>query len=271
MHPSCVIPKGDLEELSNHDKEATSRHLELVSHVVPRKSDLESSERYLAILAHDMQVRKEATYRKIMNIHSELARLSEEVGVQTAPLKKEITRLESGLYDFNMGCSKLKRMVFALKVTSYNGEFISKVTDVALKIRESWMLGTYSYSVPFFTHQFGYRLCLRLYLNGTGSGKGTHLSFYFSVMKGEYDDTLSWPFQQRVTLMLLDQEKRKNIVGDFRPDPSWNNFQQPKERTNLGAGFPKFAPLSVLRDPRYVRNDILYLKVIVDKTGLDQS
>ena len=37
MFSSCVIPKGDIEELSSHDKEATSQHLEIVSHAVRNK------------------------------------------------------------------------------------------------------------------------------------------------------------------------------------------------------------------------------------------
>ena len=67
------------------------------------------------------------------------------------------------------------------------------------------------YSVPFFTSQFQYKMCLRLYLSGDGAGKGTHLSFFLTIMKGEYDALLRWPFQQMVTLMLLDQNKKNDM------------------------------------------------------------
>ena len=126
------------------------------------------------------------------------------------------------------------------------------------------------YSAPFFTSRFGYKLCLRLYLNGDGAGKGTHLSFFLTIMKGEYDALLNWPFQQMVTLMLLDQDKKKNIVQAFRPEPSSSSFWQPKTEMNIASGCPKFAPLSVLSNPSYVIKDALYLKVIIDKTGHDQ-
>ena len=268
---SCVIPKGDLEELSNHDEEATLQHLELVSHVVPRKRDLESSERALAITARDMQKRMEATDRKIMAIHSELARLSEEVGVQIAPLKEKITKLEWNLAVLKNGVSELKVIFLDVKVRSYNGEFIWIIQNVAQLIRETLMGETTCLdSAPFFTSQFGYKVCLLLYLNGDGSGKGTHLSFFLAIMKGDYDVMLSWPFQRRVTMMLLDQDKRKNIVRSFHTEPSSSCFQQPKTKRNSGYGFSKFAPLSVLSNRTYVRKDTLYLKIIVDKTGLDQ-
>jgi hypothetical protein len=39
---------------------------------------------------------------------------------------------------------------------------------------------------------------MRLYLNGDGVGKGTHISLFFVIMKGEYDLLLSWPFKHKV-------------------------------------------------------------------------
>ena len=125
------------------------------------------------------------------------------------------------------------------------------------------------YSAPFFTSQFGYRMCLRLYLNGNGSGKGTHLSFFLTIMRGEYDALLSWPFKQMVTLMLLDQDRKKDIVQCFRPDPSSPIFWKPKAEINVASGYPKFAPLSLLDNPSCSRNDTLYLKVVIDTAGLD--
>ena len=238
--------------------------------MVHRKSDLESSERVLAITGPDMQKLKQATTKQIMAIHSELSRLTEAVGVQIAPLKEEVTRLESSLVDLREGTTELDLMVQALQATSYNGEFIWKIPEVARRTREAQMGKTLSlYSAPFFTSRFGYRLCLRVYLNGDGAGKGTHLSFFLTIMRSEYDGLLKWPFQQMVTLLLLDQDKRANIVQAFRPEPSSSSFQKPKTAMNIASGCPKFAPLSVLSNPSYVKEDTLYLKVIVDKTGLD--
>ena len=271
MLSSCVIPKGDLEELSSHDKEATLEHLELVSHMVHRKRDLESFERVLAITASDMQKQNQATDRKIMAFHGELARLSEEVGVQIAPLTEEVTKLESSLVDFKDSFLELARNVEALHTLSYNGEFMWIIPEVAQRLEEAQMKETtFLYCNPFFTSQFGYRLFLRLYLNGLGSGKGTHISFFIVVMKGQHDALLSWPFQHMVTMMLLDQDKRKDIVQAFIPEPSSPSYQRPKTAVNIPSGFPKFAPHSVLSNSSYVRNDTLYLKVIVNKTGLDQ-
>ena len=52
------------------------------------------------------------------------------------------------------------------------------------------------YSSPFYTHEYGYRLCLVVYSNGYDSGKDTHVSVFLhlTLMAGEYDDQLRWPF-----------------------------------------------------------------------------
>ena len=44
------------------------------------------------------------------------------------------------------------------------------------------------YSTPFYTHQNGYKMCLGADSKGYGSGKGTHVSVFVTVMKGEHDD-----------------------------------------------------------------------------------
>jgi TNF receptor-associated factor 3 len=95
----------------------------------------------------------------------------------------------------------------------------------------SWVLfspgGTLSlYSQPFYTSRYGYKLCARVYLNGDGAGKNSHVSFFLVVMQGDYDDLLTWPFKQRVTLCLLDQRTQRNNMADtFRPDPTSTSFQ----------------------------------------------
>ena len=45
---------------------------------------------------------------------------------------------------------------------------------------------------------------LRVYANGDGSGKGTHLSLFVYLLKGEYDDQLQWPSNANITVQLLN-------------------------------------------------------------------
>ena len=59
----------------------------------------------------------------------------------------------------------------------------------------------------------------RLYLNGDGMGRGTHVSFFFVVMKSEYDALLQWPFSERVTFRLINPyNKEESLKESFIPD-----------------------------------------------------
>ena len=112
-------------------------------------------------------------------------------------------------------------------------------------------------------------MCLFLYLDGDGSGKGTHLSFFSTLMRGEYDALLPWPFKQQVTLALMsqDEEREKHIEKRIIPDPiKCDSFQRPSPHTemNVAFGCPKFAPLSVLDNPAYVKGDVIILKCAVE-------
>ena len=159
------------------------------------------------------------------------------------------------MVNLQKGFAELVFMVQTPQTTSCNGQFIWKIPEISQRTREAQRGKVISlYSAPFFTSRCGYKLCLWLYLNGDGSGKGTHLSSFLTIMRGESDALLSWPFQQMVTLMVLDQDKRKNIVQAFRPEPSSSSFLQPKTEMNIASGCPKFALLSVLSHPSYVRN-----------------
>ncbi len=71
-------------------------------------------------------------------------------------------------------------------IPSYNGTLFWKIESYQRK-RQDAINGvkTALYSPPFYSAQFGYKMCAKIYLNGDGFGKGTHLSLFFVVMRGE--------------------------------------------------------------------------------------
>lgn len=111
----------------------------------------------------------------------------------------------------------------------------------------------------------GYKMCARIYLNGDGMGKGTHVSVFFVLMRGQYDAMLKWPFRQKVTFMFLDQNNREHVVDAFRPDPTSSSFKKPSTEMNIASGCPLFMALSALdsQTTAYVRDNTAFLKIIV--------
>ena len=59
------------------------------------------------------------------------------------------------------------------------------------------------FSLPFYSHPKGYKMCLRVDANGHGQGKHTHTSIHIHLMKREFDDQLKWPFRGEVIIKLL--------------------------------------------------------------------
>ncbi|MTI11651.1 MATH domain-containing protein, partial [Sansalvadorimonas verongulae] len=106
------------------------------------------------------------------------------------------------------------------------------------------------YSSPFYTDEYGYKLCLRLYMNGDGKGEGTHLSIFVAVMKNYYDALLQWPINKMVSIELLDQsphiESRQNHEALFLTNPKSRSFQRPVTDMNVASGISQFIPLSEL-------------------------
>ena len=66
------------------------------------------------------------------------------------------------------------------------------------------------YSPPFYTGPVGYKLQLVVDPDGSSTAKGTHVSVFLYLMKGEDDDCLGWPFKGCVTVKLLNWKEDKN-------------------------------------------------------------
>ena len=111
-----------------------------------------------------------------------------------------------------------------------------------------------------------FQVCAKMYLNGDGMGKGSHLSLFFVIMCGDYDALLPWPFRQKVSFKLIDQGGDQHIVDSFTPDPNSSSFQRPTSKMNIASGCPKFVPKSVLKSRGYIKDNAIILKITVDPT-----
>ena len=61
------------------------------------------------------------------------------------------------------------------------------------------------FSDPVYSHFGGYKMCLCVFPNGHKEGKGTHVSVYVYLMRGDNDDNLKWPFEGIIKVSLLNQ------------------------------------------------------------------
>ncbi|XP_033735382.1 TNF receptor-associated factor 3-like isoform X2 [Pecten maximus] len=176
------------------------------------------------------------------------------------------TQLERQLDLNDSKLNKLDLEIRLMETADHTGTLMWKVSDFARRTQEAISGKTLSlYSQPFYSSRYGYRMCARVYLNGDGAGKGTHLSFFFVLMKGDFDELLHWPFKQQVTLMLLDQSGTgQDIRETFVPTPNGNSFQRPQTEMNVACGVPRFCHLDRLESDMYLRNDTIFLMAKID-------
>ena len=65
-------------------------------------------------------------------------------------------------------------------------------------------------SPPFYTHTHGYRMCIKVFVNGIDYHERGQLSMFSFLMRGDFDDDLQWPFEGAITIQLLNQLQDTN-------------------------------------------------------------
>lgn len=181
---------------------------------------------------------------------------------------ERIKQLEAKLHMKEVIIAEHALKISNLETTVYDGNLMWRIPEWTKKRREA-VSGqcTSIYSTAFYTSRSGYKMCVRLYPNGDGMGKGTHVSIFFVIMRGNYDALLGWPFGHRVIFRMIDQGQNGNhLIDSFRPDPSSTSFKRPTSEMNIASGCPLFMPLSKLDDPSvsYVKDDVMYVNVCLD-------
>ena len=189
---------------------------------------------------------------------------------QLLKMSETLQTVQSHLTQYGVAIDEVRLRQDILDVKMTNGVLIWKIPDIRRRYRDAVDGRTISlYSPPFYTSPHGYRMCIRTYLNGDGSGRGTHISLFFVVMRSEQDNLLPWPFKQSVRFTLINQKSPTGSITEaFVPDLNSPSFQKPERDMNVASGFPKFAPQSILKDESFTLGNMIYIKCQIDVSGL---
>ena len=169
----------------------------------------------------------------------------------------QFDRVEHSLarHEIQLADQDLKLQI--METTSYDGILSWKIFEFQRRFREAVDGKTLPiYSPPFYTARYGYKVCARASLNGDG------MVLFFIVMQGEHDGSLEWPFQETITIKLLDEENTCQASKTFRPDPNSSSFQRPMSYMNVASGCPMFCPIRLLRS-RCVHDDSILIEITV--------
>ena len=140
-----------------------------------------------------------------------------------------------------------------------------KMSEYSVKRRDAieW------YSDPFYTHNKGYKMCLNIFAAGS-DGESTHLSVYLHLMKGPYDDELTWPLTEELEIKLLNQindsehDSGTITYNDDIPD-CYTERVTNSIKSECGWGWPEYASNEDLNEItptcQFLKDDCLFFQV----------
>ena len=244
------LPCKALEAHENNDR----YHLQLV---------MKNSQETIAALQSDMDKLTVA----LKYSQDKFAALQGEVDKQTRCSQDTIAALRNDMDKLRKANTSLRSEINGLQTTqaqlhktlTLKDKTIFKVTRFQQKKRVDAVFNSpYFYSSPK-----GYHMYIMVYANGDDDGKGTHISVYAMVEKGDFDYKLKWPFVGDVTLTLLNQLEDKNHCEDTINVTSGCNV-----RAGQGRGYHKFILHSSLgfngvKNTQYLKDNTLYFMVSV--------
>ncbi|XP_041365167.1 TNF receptor-associated factor 6-like isoform X2 [Gigantopelta aegis] len=283
--PSAGVAQGS-GNISPIQSVGVTTHSSLVSSI--RKEDVQMTQE-LSFLKHHSEGDREdenkgevslvgpPPYRPFSSLNLDM--LSKQ---QTSLMKheKSLTELQEGkkvLENVNKELSwKVQRLENTLRDVegrSCNGNYFWRIKNY-YRLRKEAEEGesTALHSPSFYSSFFGYKLCIRVNLNGVDSARGSYLSVFIHFMQGEFDDMLDWPFSGRIILSVVDQntpcEVRNHVSETLIAKPQLAAFQRPvTTRNHKGFGYMEFLPLALMDNSSFVRNDTLIIRAQVIPSG----
>ena len=204
--------------------------------------------------------------------HPELAKKSEckdeQPLEQFTQTEKYLLSLSESIIDGNESLWSLTLFVSS-EMLDQVAPAIIRMVDFAKsrQMKEDW------YSKPFLAFNEGYQMCLRVYADGFGDGKGTHVSVFLHLMKGEHDDKLEqsghWPLRGEFIVELLNQlsdkdhHSRKMMFTAHTDDDSTKRVVKGNKATT-GWGLHQFISHDTLlqhSNSGYLKSNILYFRI----------
>lgn len=182
----------------------------------------------------------------------------------------KITYVERKLKEQTTQVQQMHNVIKDLESRCSNGHYTWVIKEFSQKRHEAKTgTGTVLHSTGFYTSFRGYKMCLRINLNGVETGFGTHLSLFVHLMRGEFDDNLVWPFTGKIILIVSDQSDAKNdIVETLVGNGAIAAFHKPSSsRNHKGFGYMEFVPLSRIDNSVYVKNNTLIIRCQVQESS----
>ena len=212
---------------------------------------------------------------EIQRLKGELQQAKREKDEEMSLMREMLDTLKHSLEDQERRLRVAETLNTSLvKEVSHLRPFVSgplPITFTVPKFDQLRKADKWWYSRPFYSGVCSYRLSMFIFCNGVLDGKGTHLSLFLYLARGEYDDDLVWPFRANVSVHLLNQRGDRSHYQKmirFTPDTpaAVCNRVTSGEMAKEGNGPTQFISLDDLvlnssTDTQYLRDDCLKVRV----------
>ena len=186
-------------------------------------------------------------------------------GMGGVRLKKDINLLNSKVINIEDQNLELNKTVADMEKKTLNGELLWKIDKLDFRMAQA-KLGKVAalHSAPCYTKQYEYKYCVRLYLQGDGEGRGTHISIFFVVMKSEFDELLQWPMRKQVIIQLVNlRNEADSVIETFFSNTRLSSFQRPTENMNVAVEYPRLISIEQFLNRGFVKDNSTFIKVTV--------
>ena len=249
------------QHMQSHLEENVKLHLDKVSKI--HQSQTEQQQRVIGALqckTKQQESKIDALQCETKQQESKIERLKSQIAMLEHRVEQQLQCIKQYKTQFDTLIPELNRVV---------GPTFGSPFDIEMAgFEESKTAGEDWYSIPFYSHIGGYRMCLRVSAGGHGNGRGTHVSVFIYFACGKCDDQLRWPFRGDITIQLLNQRrdeghlmstiKFRNAVSD-----AYAGRVIGQSRAARGWGYHKFVAHAELRteDREYLKDDCLKFQI----------
>ncbi|CAG9763029.1 unnamed protein product [Ceutorhynchus assimilis] len=146
---------------------------------------------------------------------------------------------------------------------------IWKITDVESKLKRTRENDIVLKSPIFYTHRFGYKIRILLYINGLKKWKNRYALACIHVLKGEYDALLTWPctIEGTITLRdLVDKTQAKCFSKFIKTKRSCGEEEEDEPQESSFTYI--FIPHTVLFKSNFLKDDTCFLDVCINVNAL---
>ena len=222
-----------IQQLETQISQETEQNAVLTKTVDEMSNNLKMVSETVNALKKELEILKDEPGQlqtPILGISGKLKRDVEEI-------KSKICCMQDKNQDLIKSIADMDLKIQLQENKTLNGELIWKIDKVDFRMAQARSGKVVAlHSAPCYTKQYEYKYCTRLYLQGDGMGRSTHVSLFFVVMKPEYDQLLNWPMQKRITFELINHvNQAESVIESFVSNPRSSSFQRPTNNMNVAS------------------------------------